>query len=305
LSCTNSFQDGGSYLHDVSKNGTTDEDHVLPPRWNVFAPLPAYLLNLLSVEAEVKQIVLRKQCFQDGGSYLHDVSKNGTTYEDKVLSSQRQDLRPYLPTLHFVCSNKAYCPDHVFQNCDANLHESARTAPQMKTMSLLRGGMFSSVPIKKIYVFQDGGSYLHDVSKNGTTDEDHVLPPRGMYLRPYLPTVPFVCSKIADCSDQMFQDDGSYLHDISKNGTTDEDHVLPPRRNVFFNLLALPSVPLYCSNLWFQKSRLSCANSVSKMAVHTFMTSARTAPPMKTMSFLRAECICSPTCLLYLSSVLI
>ncbi len=44
-------QNGDSYLHDVSKNGTTDEDHVLPPRRNV--------LSLLSVE--VKQIVLHKQ----------------------------------------------------------------------------------------------------------------------------------------------------------------------------------------------------------------------------------------------------
>jgi hypothetical protein len=36
-----------------------------------------------------KQMVLRKQCVQVGGSYLHDVSKNGTTDEDHVLPPRR------------------------------------------------------------------------------------------------------------------------------------------------------------------------------------------------------------------------
>ncbi len=42
---------------------------------------------------------------------------------------------------------------------------------------------------------------------------------------------------------------------------------------------------LYLSSVIIKYSRLSFM--CSKMAAHTFMTSARTAPPMKTMSFLR------------------
>jgi hypothetical protein len=90
-----------------------------------------------------------------------------------------------------------------------------------------------------------------------------------MYLQPYLPTEPFVSSNKADCPDQVFQDGDSYIYDVSKHGTTDEDDNLSSQAEFFLTLLALPSVPLYCSNLWFQKSRLSCANSVSKMAAHT------------------------------------
>jgi hypothetical protein len=153
---------------------------------------------------------------------------------------------------------------------------SAITPPPMKTMSFLRGGMYclpylTTVPFvcsNKVYcpdqVFQDVGSYLHDVSKNGTTDEDHVHPPRRN-----------VFATILSCK-QCFQDGGSYLHDVSKSGTADEDHVLSPRRNVLFTL-HLSSAPIMRI-----VQRLQCY----KMAANTFMTSARTAPLVKTMSFL-------------------
>jgi hypothetical protein len=54
------------------------------------------------------RIVLRKQCFQDGGSYLHDVSKNGTTDEDHVLPPRRildADLK-LGETLHVTLSTE-------------------------------------------------------------------------------------------------------------------------------------------------------------------------------------------------------
>ena len=80
-------------------------------------------------------------------------------------------------------------------------------------------------------MFQDGGSYLHDVSKNGTTDEGNAFCSRRKYLQLSLPTVPFLWSNNADCPAlTVLQVGGSYLHDVSKNCTTDEDHVFPPRR---------------------------------------------------------------------------
>jgi hypothetical protein len=86
------FQDGGSYLHDIRKNGTADKDHVLSSRRKVFFN-PTCLASCTSLLFQSldpkKQIVLRLLCFQDDGSYLHDVSKNGTADEDHVLPPRR------------------------------------------------------------------------------------------------------------------------------------------------------------------------------------------------------------------------
>ncbi len=206
----------------------------------------------------------------------------------------------------FMCSQIAA---HTFMT-------SVRTAPPIKTKSFLRGGTYlqpygtcllylSSVPIMHRYPI-----VLIKCSKMAThtfmTSARTALPLKtmsflrgGMYLRPYLPTEPFVCwskadcpvqtvfprwrlipswrqqerhrrwrpypSSIvecicdptcllnllsvevtADCPDQVFQDGGSYLHDVGKNGTADEDHVLCSRRNVFATVLA------YCTFRLFQ-----------------------------------------------------
>jgi hypothetical protein len=50
------FQDGASYLHDVSKNGTTDEDHVLPSRRILDADLK--LGEPLHVTLSTEKIIL-------------------------------------------------------------------------------------------------------------------------------------------------------------------------------------------------------------------------------------------------------
>jgi hypothetical protein len=150
------------------------------------------------------RIILRKQCFQDGGSYLRDVCKNGTTDEDHVLPPRRNIFATKLAcTVLFLWS--------IITDCSAQTvfprwrlipsYTSARTAPPMKTMSFLHGRIYLQLSLPVLYFFSG-------------------------------PLFRIVLRK------QCFQDGGSYLHNVSKNGTTDQDHVLPPRRNIFATKLA-------------------------------------------------------------------